>query len=314
MAGFFGLFDFEKPGKGIEKDEREKRGFFLFWEIVGRRALSFVKINLMYFLCVFPLIFFVYLMYIQSTGQADISLFSILVSAFVASVPSWLFYGLLAVSCVLYGPATASVSYILRNYAKREHSWIAFDFYDQMRKNFKQALAAGLIDLLVVFLISTYFVNSNLIPDSWLYRTLIYAAIFVYFIMRFYTYTMIVTFNLNLFQIYKNAWMFVILGMKRNLIILLSLLLTILVFFALPGVGMLLDIVFFALFGLIFCGFIISFNTYPILKKYMIDPYYEQNPKEEAQSILAQDITVVDKPEEGTKDSDENTDDKKWLL
>lgn len=314
MAGFFGLFDFEKPGKGVGKDEREKRGFFLFWEIVGRRAWSFVKINLMYFLCIFPLVFYLYLIYMQSTGQYDISLLSILVNALIASIPNWLFNIMLAVSCVLYGPVTASITYILRNYARREHSWIAYDFYDQMRKNFKQGLIAGLVDIAVVFLAFTYLLNADVIPYSWFYRVMIFAAIFIYFVMRFYTYTMIVTFNLNIFQIYKNAWMFVILGIKRNLIILLSLFLTILAFFVLPGVGMLLDIVFFAFFGLAFSGFIITFNVYPILKKYMIDPYNEQNSQKEKRSVLAQELTVDPKVDEDEKTGDESPKDEKWLL
>ena len=36
MAGFFGFFDYSKPGPGIEKDEPQKAALFVFMDIYAR--------------------------------------------------------------------------------------------------------------------------------------------------------------------------------------------------------------------------------------------------------------------------------------
>jgi hypothetical protein len=104
--------------------------------------------------------------------------------------------------------------------------------------------------------------------------------------------------------------------MWRNLLILASLFLTILIFFVLPGIGMLLDIVYFAFFGLAFSGFIITFTIYPVLKKYMIDPYNEQNPEKQEESALVRRDSDSKEPDNKDKDSKEGEDSNsdKWLM
>ena len=48
MAGFFGLFDYTKPGPGVPKDAPPKSPFIVFFEILQRKFWNFVKINMMY--------------------------------------------------------------------------------------------------------------------------------------------------------------------------------------------------------------------------------------------------------------------------
>ena len=37
MAGFFGIGDFTKEGKGVDKDAPKKRGIFAFFELFFRK-------------------------------------------------------------------------------------------------------------------------------------------------------------------------------------------------------------------------------------------------------------------------------------
>ena len=48
------------------------------------------------------------------------------------------------------GPATAGITYIMRNFAREEHAWIWSDFKDTFKANFKQASAVYLINLVML--------------------------------------------------------------------------------------------------------------------------------------------------------------------
>ena len=48
------------------------------------------------------------------------------------------------------GPATAGITYIMRNFAREEHAWIWSDFKDTFKSNFKQATAVYLINLVML--------------------------------------------------------------------------------------------------------------------------------------------------------------------
>ena len=48
MAGFFGLFDYEKEGPGISKNAPKKKTFIVFFETFFRNFWKFININLVY--------------------------------------------------------------------------------------------------------------------------------------------------------------------------------------------------------------------------------------------------------------------------
>jgi hypothetical protein len=56
MAGFFGLFDYNKPGPGVPnpEDVPPKSPFVVFFEILQRKFWSLVKVNLMFLLFNLP--------------------------------------------------------------------------------------------------------------------------------------------------------------------------------------------------------------------------------------------------------------------
>ena len=45
MAGFFGLFNYEKAGPGIRKDAPKKKTFIVFFETYFRNFWKFIPIN-----------------------------------------------------------------------------------------------------------------------------------------------------------------------------------------------------------------------------------------------------------------------------
>ena len=98
--------------------------------------------------------------------------------------------------------------------------------------------------------------------------------------MRFYIYLILVTFDLPIKKIIKNSLIFVALGFKRNIVASIWLLLigaaNIALGFALLPSNLIIVLVLplFYLFGL--CSYTTVYAAYPILNKYMIEPYYDE--------------------------------------
>ena len=107
------------------------------------------------------------------------------------------------------------------------------------------------------------------------------ALIIIYIVFRFYTYLMVITFDMKLGKVFKNALIFTVLGIKRNILALLGLAIVsafaiALIVLLLPlgwGVTIVLPLIYY----LGVCAFIYTYAAYPVIKKYMIDPI--QSPK-----------------------------------
>jgi uncharacterized membrane protein YesL len=90
-----------------------------------------------------------------------------------------------------------------------------------------------------------------------------------------------ITFDLSTFKILKNSLIFTLLGIKRNLLgffgILLLVLLNVglIVLFLPMGISVFLVLPFVYIFS--FIGFISTYSAYPIIDRYMIEPYESLN-------------------------------------
>ena len=56
MAGFLGMGNFQKPGKGVKKEEPEKKRFFQFFDLFFRKITRLIQLNLLYLLFCIPII------------------------------------------------------------------------------------------------------------------------------------------------------------------------------------------------------------------------------------------------------------------
>ncbi len=310
MAGIFGFFDFTKPGKGVDADAPPKKPFFLFFELVWRKLSRLVTLNFMYFIICLPLIFLVYFAFNEGLGLFQIANDlmqnqpppltedgtpapmapgipgSLIISIF-SSLPTGVVYALIVISALLFGPATCGFVYVLRNFTRQEHTWFS-DFFVQMRKNWKQGLFFGLVELAIVFLFGynlLFLKQTDLFDPSLLavskYITIAVALIFSF--MHYYIYMMAVTFQLTARQILKNALLFAFLGVFRNILVLfLSAVMVVLLVLStvlLNGLG---ELIFISVIFLSFTGFIGVFTTYPIIKKFLLDKLEESKNELEA--------------------------------
>ena len=291
MAGFFKSFN--KEGKGVAKDAPNKTRLFVFFESLWRHAFQIIGINFIYFVVTLPLFLFMFMYIFQAMGiEVDViaanSLFK--VSAAFFNLNNYVKWGLIALSAIVYGPATCGLTYVMRNFAREEHTWAFSDFFERSWKNFGQGLIVGIIDILFILNASMYLAldTQSLAPGDGYLAVFKYIAIIVavlYFIMRNYIYLMIVTFKIKFMAIIKNSALFVVLNFGRNL---LNLVFMLLVLFLSTG----FTVFCMAIFSFAIARFIEIFNALPAINRYMLDPLKRKEAKAAAEPIFRDDVTA----------------------
>jgi len=178
------------------------------------------------------------------------------------------------------GPVTAGISYIMRNYSREEHAWVWTDFKDEAKSNFKQATIVLVIDLIMIFVFNAALsFYSGAEGSLGILKYVVWAIILVYTLMHFYIYPIMITFDLPLKDIYKNSLIFAMGKLPSNLFVLIVLMA---VHIGLPvctilfcGKQMPIILVIIYLLELVFLqgfsAYLVNFNAYPKLKKYMLD-------------------------------------------
>ena len=182
---------------------------------------------------------------------------------------------LIIVFALTFGLWNVGLTYLMRELVNGRPVFIFSDMKHAIKRNFKQGILFGLIDFAIIAIFYIDFTSMNLLPmgffGDFMYITIIAVAI-IYLIMRFYLYLMLITFDMKIRKIFKNAFIFVMLGIKRNLMailwtIVLLALNIVLVIVYLP-LGLILPILYLPSIPL----FTATYAAYPIIQKYMIDP------------------------------------------
>lgn len=253
------MFDYKKAGKGIAKDEPKKKAFFDFFEMYFRYMWRLVRLNILTFIFCLPV--------------------------------------------VTIGPAIAGMTKVLRNYTLDKNAFMFHEFWKGFSRNWKQSLPVGLLDTLfavsAVMALRVYpamGVEAEAAGKSGLIYT-IFCVLSVsfaltLFMMNFYIMPMIVATELSLKNVIKNSFYLTCVCLKKNFITLLIVLLVI-GLIVLGGAGGLLLI---PLWAIGFVGFVIMYNCYPQIQKYVINPYYEEkgmdNPEYDYLKPLSADESV----------------------
>lgn len=294
-----------KPKPDLPSDAPVKHGFFLFWEIFFRKIWRLVTVNIYYFIITFPLLVVFhltinqqYLIFLHSSGliemfedPAAIDIFTGVgfITVLATYIPRFIWIPLLVISAVLYGPATMGATYIYRNFTREEHAWTS-DFFSRGLKNFKQGLFFGILDIVMVCVLSMGILGgasggSGFAPYlSVIIKILSVFALVYYLFMRTYMYIMAVTFDLSVFAIIKNAMIFVIVGFLRNIwATLVSIIAFLICFMSIPLMSLItIPFIFYS-----FTGFASVFICYPIIKKYLIVPAMEMEEKKKTENNIS---------------------------
>lgn len=213
-------------------------------------------------------------------------------------IPMNVMYSMLNLLLLPHGFVSTGITNVTRNLARDKHTFGLSDFFETARKNWKQGLAAGLINIfmtaLLIFGTWFYFTSEGFLARLGMGVCLIALAIFSF--MKYYIWLIIITFKLPLKSVYRNAFYLAFLNFKNNMIVgLVSL-----AYYALIlGIFLLLPYALtvsleFMLTVLFFPGFkhlLVQYCVFPSVKKHMIDPYYEEHPEEDIE--MRKDLHVI---------------------
>ncbi len=267
--GFGGFFDYDKVGPGVSKNQPKKRSFFAFFDIWFRNFWALIPVSLVY------------------------SLFSLLI------IPS--------------GLAEAGITNVTRNMSRDKHSFGVSDFFTTIKKNWKQALPAGIINFLATWLmiLAMWFYLSNKGVFSIIGFGLVFACFIIFSFMKYYIWLMLITFKLPLGKIYKNSFVFAFANIKKNILIGLVWLVCCAVLVAsvvLVGYNIVWLIVLFLALAVLpgFINLMTQFTVFPIVKKFMLDPYYAEHKGEDIELRRSLGLEIPEDEEEEESVFDDN--------
>ena len=291
MGIFFRNYD--KPGPGVDPDAPRKRSFFRFFDIFFRKLSHFSRANLLYSAALIPTyiitFFVVSFIMLNTVGeilgiQDGADFIVIILSVFFTN-----FY----ISVMGAGPATAGMTYIMRNFAREEHAWIGSDFKDNVKSNFKQSIIVFVIDIVatVVMFYAIYIYGQMSGAISYL-KYFLYVISFIYMVMHMYIYPIMVTFKLSVKDIYRNSFIFALGKLPSNFLVIVALFF---IHIVIPILILYYGGKFFAIMLIIYLiaeiviimsltQFLVNFNVYPKIKTYMLDVIEEKNKKRDTDS------------------------------
>lgn len=257
-----GLFTpmFTREGKGVDKDAPEKNRFFLFFELFFNHFFSLVTLNFVYCVTMIPLFLGIIISVDFSSGWPF---------KLTGDMTGLI---LLAISLFTSFPMTAGFTFVLRNIQRREHAWIVRDMFKHAKLNYKKAVINGLVQIVIYFLLYNAFVVYRYMYGNELGLILSYVIILCFIIfmwMQYYMNLMIVTFDLGLKHIYKNALIFAIAKFPINLLITI-ICLAIITLCTHPFIPPFINLLLLAAIYLSLLGFITIFGIYPSVDKAMI--------------------------------------------
>jgi len=303
MAGFFGFFDYNKPGPGVPKDAPPKSPFIVFFEILQRKFWNLVKVNMMFLGFNLPAIILGMLAMLMffpniipdAMTDPNALLSDTMLKFILLSI-------ILCIPMITVGPAQAGFTYIMRNYAREEHAFLWGDFKDTALKNMKQSLIIGTINFIVTFLllfsIRAYSALINIGQIPMIVGTIGFSIMILILVlfacMNMYIYPLMITFELSVKQIYKNALIFAVIKFLPNIgILLLSAFIIFLSFGMIIPFNPIIGFIPFIFITVSLIGFLTNFYVYPKLKKYIMshleDEDEEDDDEEEEEADRSQD-------------------------
>ncbi|MBO5779130.1 MAG: DUF624 domain-containing protein [Clostridia bacterium] len=303
----FNIFDVLYGKEQVEDDPGDQdaeRNFSFFFKLTKRNLRRLFSLNLMMVIANFP-VFIIMLAFSQNLhktamipasplagplyGAAQFGAASPAASALFGlhgvqmPIAYWtpLALTVLIIGGVLllftFGLSTIGITYIMRNVVRGEMIFMKEDFFYAMKRNLRQGIILGILDLLftALLLYDIYFFYLNLAGGTWAVMGF-WASIVIllfYFFMRFYTYLQALTFELSLAKVFKNALIFSILGFKRNILAFLGIAVVVVLNFMIAEVLMPVGIILPFFISVSLSMFMAIYAAWPVIQRYMIDAY-----------------------------------------
>ena len=311
----FGFFDYNRDNRPDAVEEDTTPTLKRYFKLLARRFWKLITLNLMMLPLIIPALvcFYLYVSMRQTPVAGEVLFPQLLGANAVSATPTstllfdlfgaqqnipvfttWTYIGMgicIAFLVITFGWQNIGAAYIVRNMVRGEAVFVWSDYFYAIKRNLKQGFFLGLIDAVILFTLGfdiSYFWGrgGTFTLDVGFYLTI--ALIVLYFLMRFYIYLLIVTFDLSIYKILKNALIFSLLGFKRNIMGVLGIalitalhvmLLLLLISTPLSGLPIILPFLWY----MAAVTFTSAYAAYPVIDRYMIAPYANQVDEEETE-------------------------------
>ena len=304
----FRLFDSQREGKGVSKEQAANEGTGLkrFFRLYRDNFGKLFSVNIMMVLGCLPLIFAILalsgtvstaysapasdlfpLLRAETAGQAastpaELVIFAVDGLQTAERAPTfwtYFFLGLSGLTIFTFGFVNVGAAYVTRGIVMGDPVFPYSDFLYAIKRNWKQGMIVGVFDFLILALLGFdlyyLFTGASRVFDYFLLWTTV-GITMLYIFMRYYLYLQIVTFDLSIRKLLKNSLIFSILGLKRNILALLGTLvyvfLNIMFLFGLGGFFIFLGIAMPLMILFSNVRFMGTYAAYYKIKEIMIDP------------------------------------------
>lgn len=200
----------------------------------------------------------------------------------VSNTWTYILMGLTLLVFITFGYINSAVCLSMRNIVKCEPVYIIDGLKSTFKKNKFQALLVGVIDLLIMGIIAYdimfFYANAN--TGNFLFSVFLGISIFIavfYLFARMYLYPMLVTFKISTRKLFKNAFIFSVVGLKRNFMGLLGVVAVILLNYAILELYMPIGIILPFILSLGIIVFTMTYAAWPKINEIMIEPYYNED-------------------------------------
>ena len=301
----FKLFDSNRDGKGVYEVEDRKPTLKFFFVLTKRKFTQLLQLNLLMLMMVVPLLVIlgVYLLGAKTPTITDPLFVPLRGIETIAPSPSLspltdligtqiglpvlnpamniTIIAMVLFLAITWGWQNVGAAYVLRGLFRGDPMFVFSDYFHAIRRNLKQGFFLGLIDficsaVLIADFIFFYYRTGSSFGNDLMYF-MIFALILIYMVMRFYLYQLLITFDSTVFKVIKNSLIFAVLGVKRNVMAILGILMLLALhaFFIiwLVPMGISIPLVLPFVYILALLAFISVYAAYPIIDRYMIAPY-----------------------------------------
>ena len=198
-------------------------------------------------------------------------------AGYVTRSKSLLLFVLFCIPIITIGPAFAAMTKIARYYVEEKPVFLFSDFWDAFKENFRQGLVFGIVHIGLIYVFFQvfiyYYVQTLTNPLFWILVGILIVIMFLVLFSSYYVYTMMVSVNLTIWQIVKNSFMFIFIGIRTNMLTfffatMIYILSFVFIPFSLPVIALLT----FSMSTLI-----TVFNSRPYVYEYLMKPYYEMS-------------------------------------
>lgn len=201
LKDLFNNYFYGKPGKrDFTEDDLPSTRLELFKAVLSVRRGGMINLNWLYLLIWIPAVLWTLINLLQLLTIEDAAMYPSLLLTYLT---------ILAPLIAITGPFNAGISYVMRNWARDEHSFPFLDFKRGMKENWRQALLLGVINglLPLVVYVCVYFYSgmAKANPLFYLPIALLLAAAALWVLSTQWMPTMMVSYRLRFGQLLRNS-------------------------------------------------------------------------------------------------------------